>query len=102
MLLDRGLACGVGLVGIKLAEQGCALATERERLRMPAYQVMPVDTCGSGDSWATAVVYGWWQGWPLEDIARFANAAGALCALALGATAGLAEPEAIWRFVRSA
>jgi sugar/nucleoside kinase (ribokinase family) len=100
-LLDRGLARGVGLVGIKLGEQGCALATFRERLQMPAFRVTPVDTCGAGDSWAAAVVYAWWQGWPLDDIARFANAAGALCALALGATAGLAEPEVIWRFVRS-
>lgn len=102
VLLDRGLARGVGLVGIKLAEQGCVLATAQERLHLPAYRVTPVDTCGAGDSWAAAVVYAWWQGWSLEDIARFANAAGALCALALGATAGLAEPEAIWRFVRLA
>jgi ribokinase len=101
-LLDRGLARGVRLVGIKLGEQGCALATPQERVCVPAYPVEPVDTCGAGDSWAAAVVFAWWQRWPLDDVARFANAAGALCALALGATAGLAEPEAIWRFVRLA
>jgi sugar/nucleoside kinase (ribokinase family) len=97
-LLSRGLDCGVRLMGVKLGQAGCALATARERLHIPGFQVASVDTVGAGDAWSVAVVYGWRQGWPLAEIGRFANAAGALCTLQTGATGGMAGVETIRRF----
>jgi sugar/nucleoside kinase (ribokinase family) len=97
-LLSRGLDCGVRLTGVKLGEAGCALATARERVHIPGFQVASVDTVGAGDAWSVAVVYGWRQGWPLAEIGRFANAAGALCTLQTGATEGMADVETIRRF----
>jgi sugar/nucleoside kinase (ribokinase family) len=97
-LLSRGLDCGVRLMGVKLGAAGCALATARERVRIPGLQVTPVDTVGAGDAWSVAVVYSWRQGWPLAEIGRFANAAGALCTLQSGATEGMAGVETIRRF----
>lgn len=97
-LLDRGLACGVRLMGLKLGAAGCALATAGERASAPAYPVTVVDTVGAGDAWSVAVVYGWRQGWSLAEIGRFANAAGALCTLHTGATAGMASLGAIYSF----
>jgi sugar/nucleoside kinase (ribokinase family) len=97
-LLSRGLDCGVRLMGVKLGQAGCALATASERLHIPGFQVAPVDTVGAGDAWSVALVYGWRQGWPLAEIGRFANAAGALCTLQTGATEGMAGVETIRRF----
>jgi sugar/nucleoside kinase (ribokinase family) len=100
-LLSSGLAHGVRLMGLKLGEAGCALATATERVRMPGFDVSAVDTVGAGDAWSVAVVYGWRQGWPLAEIGRFANAAGALSTLQIGATEGMADVEAIHRFANS-
>ena len=86
-LLDRGLARGVRLMGIKQGERGCSLATARERLHTAAFAVPAIDTVGAGDAWSAALVFGWHKGWPLAEIGRFANAAGALCTLASGGTA---------------
>lgn len=98
-LLARGLAAGVGLMAIKLGEAGCALATVSERVVMPAFEASVVDTCGAGDAWAAAVVFGWRQRWPLSELARFANAAGALCTQSVGATEGLGNAATIGRFL---
>jgi sugar/nucleoside kinase (ribokinase family) len=97
-LLGRGLDCGVRLMGLKLGEQGSWLAAGDQRVRAPAHPVAAVDTVGAGDAWSAAVVYGWRQDWALAEIARFANAAGALCTLQTGATEGMADVEAIHSF----
>lgn len=97
-LLDRGLSNGVRLIGLKLGAMGCALATSAERVRVPAFAAQVVDTCGAGDAWSAAVIYGLRRGWSLEELGRFANAAGALCTQTLGATAGLARVDEIARF----
>lgn len=96
-LLDRGLARGVRVMGIKQGEDGCALATANERLQVAAFAVSAIDTVGAGDAWSAALVFGWRKGWPLARIGRFANAAGALCTLASGGTAGMADVSAIRR-----
>jgi sugar/nucleoside kinase (ribokinase family) len=96
-LLDRGLASGVRLMGIKQGERGCALATSYDRVSVPAIAVATIDTVGAGDAWSAAVVFGWRKGWSLLEIGRFANAAGALCTLASGGTAGMADPASIHR-----
>ncbi len=92
-LLSRGLARGVRLMGLKLGEQGCWLAAGDQRVHAPAFPVAALDTVGAGDAWSVAVVYGWRQGWPLAEIGRFANAAGALATLQTGATEGMAGVE---------
>ena len=96
-LLDRGLARGVRVMGIKQGENGCSLASIYERVHTPAFAVPAVDTVGAGDAWSAALVFGWRNGWPLAEIGRFANAAGALCTLVSGGTAGMADVMAIRR-----
>ena len=99
-LLAKGLAAGVSLMAIKLGAAGCALANSRVvSVTEPAYAVPVKDTCGAGDAWAAAVVFGWRQGWRLVDLGRFANAAGALCIQSLGATEGLGDAAMIRRFL---
>ncbi len=100
-LLERGLARGVRLMGMKLGSAGCRLATIHEAVSVSAFPVAAIDTVGAGDAWSAAVIYAWRLGWPLAEIGRFANAAGALCTLQPGATQGMADAESIHRFASS-
>jgi arabinose-5-phosphate isomerase len=67
-------------------EAGCAIATAREALRVPAYAVAKVvDTTGAGDAFLGGVLVGLAAGLGWEDIARLGNACGAACVEKLGA-----------------
>ncbi|MBM4385092.1 MAG: SIS domain-containing protein [Deltaproteobacteria bacterium] len=67
-------------------EAGCAVATAREALRVPAYAVASVvDTTGAGDAFLGGVLVGLAAGLGWEDIARLGNACGAACVEKLGA-----------------
>jgi sugar/nucleoside kinase (ribokinase family) len=85
-LLDEG----VGTAGIKMGAHGCLVLTqEGEHLRLPAYDVQAVDATGAGDAFAAGFIAGVWQGWPLEQTAKLANAVGALSVTGLGASGGV-------------
>jgi arabinose-5-phosphate isomerase len=65
---------------------GCAVATARETLLVPAYAVAHVvDTTGAGDAFLGGVLVGLAAGLGWEDIARLGNACGAACVEKLGA-----------------
>jgi sugar/nucleoside kinase (ribokinase family) len=98
-LLDRG----VGTVGLKMGADGCLVMTGTgELLHVPAFEVDVVDATGAGDAFAAGFIAGVWLGWPLEQTARFANAAGALCVTGLGATGGLRSLPETLAFMESA
>jgi sugar/nucleoside kinase (ribokinase family) len=98
-LLDRG----VGTVGLKMGADGCLVMTGAgELLHVPAFEVDVVDATGAGDAFAAGFIAGVWLGWPLEQTARFANAAGALCVTGLGATGGLRSLPETLAFMESA
>jgi sugar/nucleoside kinase (ribokinase family) len=84
-LRDRG----VGMVAIKLGEDGCYVAGDRVAVQVPAPIVEAVDGTGAGDAFAAGLIYGRLADWPLERAARLANAAGALATTAVGATEGV-------------
>jgi sugar/nucleoside kinase (ribokinase family) len=89
-------AAGARNVAIKRGAEGCTLAPEdREPLDVPAFPVTVVDTLGAGDSWCAGFLTGLLKDYPLERCARLANAVGAACVGALGATAGIAALEEI-------
>jgi arabinose-5-phosphate isomerase len=67
-------------------DAGCAVATARQALRVPAYAVARVvDTTGAGDAFLGGVLVGLAAGLGWEDVARLANACGAACVEKLGA-----------------
>jgi sugar/nucleoside kinase (ribokinase family) len=84
---------GVGTVAIKLGPEGCYVQTAETTLQMPAFSVKAVDGTGSGDAFDAGFLCGILHGWDLERTARFANAVGALCVTAIGATAGIRSME---------
>lgn len=87
VLLDHG----VEIVGLKMGERGCYVRTAEREITAPAYEVNVVDGTGSGDAFVGGFLLGMLAGWDLEDVARMANAAGALCVTAPGTTAGLRD-----------
>lgn len=95
---------GAKNVIIKLGTQGalvCPLGQE-ERL-IPAYLCEhPADTTGAGDSFAAGFLAGLAQGWNQYESARFANAVGAHCVAAVGATAGIRSIDETLDFMRRA
>lgn len=89
-IADTFLNAGAGNVAIKHGAQGCFVATgSGTRFSIPALAVRAVDALGAGDAWAAGFLCGLLENWPLPQTARFANAVGACCVQALGATAGV-------------
>jgi arabinose-5-phosphate isomerase len=67
-------------------EAGCAIATAKETLLVPAYAVAHVvDTTGAGDAFLGGVLVGLAAGLSWQDCARLGNACGAACVEKLGA-----------------
>lgn len=90
VFLDKG----VGVVGLKLGEQGAYVRTAiGDEFTVPPFAVKAVDALGAGDAWAAGFLCGLTRGWDLERIARFANAVGACCVQTLGATTGIRSFE---------
>lgn len=96
-LRDRGVGC----VCLKMGEDGCYIQTGDAELHVPVYQVQAVDGTGTGDAWDAGFLLGVLKGWDLEKSARFANAVGALCVMAVGATAGIRSLEETLRFMET-
>ncbi|MGQ9902527.1 MAG: carbohydrate kinase family protein [Fimbriimonadales bacterium] len=88
-IADRLLTEGVGTAVIKMDAQGCFVKNRSVAFYMPACRVEVVDMLGAGDCFAAGWLAGISMGWDLHRTARLANAVGALCVSALGATTGV-------------
>ena len=86
-LIERGAANVI----LKMNDAGSLYMDKHHQgLWCPAYDIEAVDSTGAGDSFDAGLIAGIWHGWPVEQKAKFANAAGALCASGYGA-AGIVE-----------
>lgn len=90
-------ARGPRLVAVTLAGKGSVLMAEDEPpVRFDAFKVDVVEPTGSGDAHAAALMHGYLQGWDLDRLGPYANAAGALAVGAMGHFgAALPTPERI-------
>jgi len=81
---------GAKNVVIKMGADGCLVVpADAEPFHVAPYRVEAVDALGAGDSWVAGFLTGLLEGWPLPQTARFANAVGACCVQAYGATTGI-------------
>jgi 5-dehydro-2-deoxygluconokinase len=80
---DALLAAGVSLAIVKLGADGVLMATKDQRITVASKPVDVVCGLGAGDAFGGALCYGLLNGWDLEKIGNFANAAGALVATKL-------------------
>ncbi len=88
-IAQRLLDGGVGTAVIKMDARGCYVKTRKTAFHMPACTVEVVDMLGAGDCFAAGWLAGVAMEWDLRHTARLANAVGALCVSALGATTGV-------------
>jgi ribokinase len=80
-LLDKGPETVV----VKLGAQGCQVQTASTSLLAPGFLVQAVDSTGAGDTFDAAFLTAVLSELPFTEAARFANAAGALATLGIGA-----------------
>jgi sulfofructose kinase len=90
---------GCRVVGITLGERGAMFVEIGRILHSPGFKVPVADTTGAGDVFHGAFIYGLLQGWALEDIARFANAAAALKCTQIGARRGIPDLHQVTNLV---
>jgi 5-dehydro-2-deoxygluconokinase len=77
---DALLERGVELAIVKQGPKGVLAKTADEQVEVPPVEVEVVNGLGAGDAFGGAVCHGLLQGWDLEKVIRFGNAAGALVA----------------------
>ncbi|MBM3888352.1 MAG: carbohydrate kinase family protein [Verrucomicrobia bacterium] len=82
-----------GVVGVKLGADGCLLsdgAKPSKTIHVPPVRVKKVvDATGAGDSWLAGFITARLRGFALRDAGIFANAVGACCVQAIGASTGI-------------
>ena len=101
-MADAFLSYGVGSVIVKLGAKGCLYKDKETVLRLPALPVRAVDATGAGDNFVAAFVSERLRGAAIADALRFANACGALCTTAVGASTALRDREQVLALLKSA
>ena len=91
---------GVKIVGLKLGEKGSFVVDKDQSFKVPSYQVKAVDATGAGDAFVGGFLTGIIKGWSLELTAKFANAVGACCVEAIGATQGIKSFKETLEFMK--
>ncbi|HND50198.1 MAG TPA: PfkB family carbohydrate kinase, partial [Anaerolineales bacterium] len=69
---------GIQTAIITMASQGCMAVQGDEIIRAYAPKVKAVDASGAGATFSSGYIYGYLNGWSLEDTVRFAIAAASL------------------------
>ncbi|MBR2878187.1 MAG: carbohydrate kinase family protein [Clostridia bacterium] len=100
-IADYFFDCGVGQVAIKNGKHGCYLreSASAEGVTIPSYTVKAVDTTGAGDSFCAGFITGLSKGFSFAECGRFANAVGAHCVSAMGASTGIKPMADILKFM---
>jgi 5-dehydro-2-deoxygluconokinase len=93
-LLDHGVELAI----VKQGPRGVLAKTAAEEIEVPAHLVKVINGLGSGDGFGGALIHGLLEGWPLERVLRFANAAGGIVATRFECSTAMptaAEVEAV-------
>lgn len=72
------IKAGIQTAIITMASQGCMVVQGNEIIRAYAPKVKAVDASGAGATFSSGFIYGYLNGWSLEDTVRFAIAAASL------------------------
>ncbi len=94
-IVDFYLRLGAKVVALKRGKEGALVADGRERHRVAALKVDPVDATGAGDTFVGAFLARVLAGDALGEAARYANAAAALSTTVYGAVASIPRAEQV-------
>ena len=104
-IIARFRAAGApGIIGVKLGKEGCLLNDPAEPAKflyvppVPARKVL--DATGAGDSWLAGFICARLRGFGVRDSGIFANAVGACCVQAIGASTGIRTFDETLRMAR--
>lgn len=103
-IADVFVSKGVKNVIIKLGSKGSYLRKEGQdkgTIYPPFYIENPVDTTGAGDSFCSGFLAAFARDKSAEDCMVFANAVGAHCVTAMGATTGIKSYEETIEFIKN-
>ena len=93
------LSYGPELVGLKLGGQGCLIGSTEGIIAVPAFQVVPVDGTGAGDSFDAGLLLGRIGGLSLRASGILANVLGARATTVTAGGISLPGPEAALPFL---
>lgn len=102
-IADVFVSKGAKNIIIKLGSKGSYLRKDGEtkgEIFKPFYVENPVDTTGAGDSFCSGFLAAFARELPLEECMVFANATGAHCVTAKGATTGIKTYEETMKFIK--
>ena len=72
------LRSGIQTALVTMAKAGCLVAQGNHAVNVYAPRVKAVDGCGAGATFSAGFIYGYLNGWDMEQSARFATAAASL------------------------
>ena len=98
-MADALLRYGVGAAVVKLGGAGCLYKDAHETIRLSAYPIDAVDATGAGDNFIAGFAAALLHGDTRREALRFANACGAICATAVGASAALQSRAQVLAFM---
>jgi sugar/nucleoside kinase (ribokinase family) len=90
---------GVGVVALKMGEQGSYLRTPENEYSIAPFHVQAVDATGAGDAFAAGFLAGVMHGFDLPRCAELGNAVGACSVMQVGTVAGVRSLEETLRFI---
>jgi ribokinase len=95
---EKLLTLGVKTVVLKLGSDGSMLVRREGSKHFPACKIEPVDPTAAGDAFTAALTVQLAAGAEIDDAIRYANCAGALAAMKLGAQPSLPTREEVEAF----
>jgi sugar/nucleoside kinase (ribokinase family) len=97
--LLRIRSSGPRCVVATLGREGAICRDDDSFVRSPGFKVRCVDSTGAGDVFHGAFIYGLAQGWQMERILDFSNAAAALNCRVIGARGGIEPVSEIFNLI---
>ena len=100
--VDTVLATGVSAFVLKRGARGAtAFRRDGSAADVAPFPVEVLNVLGAGDAFASGLIYGLRQGWPLEEAARMGNAVGAIVVTRHGCANFMPTLDEVKRFIDS-
>lgn len=100
-MADVFLDYGIKNVIIKLGGKGCFFKNNDHAISLPPYDIEAVDATGAGDNFVAGLVSRLLSGDSIDEALKFANACGAICTTAVGASTALKNTKQVMDLIEN-